>query len=179
MAMRAYIRVRVFLTRVPSPNIFPRTIPIRMLANALILEQNRNSRFYSKLIRNARKYRDMKIQSEKRWKQKYDRLEANVSAVFFSPFTLLNNLEGDGERRSRVLFSTKENKEWKVGRTVNSTIEPVRVRCHPRCKNVSAKEGEDGMVSESPGTFILLLKLSRAARSSFHDFKRTVSFVSI
>lgn len=72
------------------------------------------------------------MQTEKRWKQKYDRLEANISAVFFSPFTLLNNLEGDGERRSRVLFSTKEKKEWKVGRTVNSTIEPVRFRCHPK-----------------------------------------------
>lgn len=35
------------------------------------------------------------------------------------------------------------------------------------------------MVSESPGAFILLLKLSRSARSSFHDFKRTVSFVWI
>lgn len=132
MAMRAYIRVRAFLTRVPSPNIFPRTKPVRMPVNALILEQNRNPRFYSKLVRNTRKYRDTKMQTEKRWKQKYDRLEANVSAVFFSPFTLLKNLEGDGERRSRVLFSTKEKKEWKVGRTVNSTIEPVRFRCHPR-----------------------------------------------
>lgn len=61
MAMRAYIRVRAFLTRVPSLNIFPRTIAVRMLVNALILELNRNPRFYSKLIRNTRKYRDMKI----------------------------------------------------------------------------------------------------------------------
>lgn len=32
-----------------------------MLVDAPILEQNRNPRFYSKLIRNARKYRVMKI----------------------------------------------------------------------------------------------------------------------